>query len=179
MGTMTSWLLQDRWALTSKQTIGDQGPYRCNVFTGHQWSSQVACGQPRGQSTHTDIHIQRLESSFKVFYTSYTNWRKSPTAVLYCHWNWGEIFFNLITKGKNVVLGQFVSPNATVTCTPALVDAIPTSHSAPWQRLCRGYEVVIIHSRSLFNSQMSKVRPAHLLRHTAHTAQPNVRVLGL
>ena len=95
METMTSVLLQDRWALTSKQMIGDQGPYRCNVFTVHQWSSQVACGQPRGQSTHTDIHIQHLESSFKVFYTSYTNWRKSPTAVLYCHWNWGEIFFNL------------------------------------------------------------------------------------
>lgn len=83
----------------------------------------------------------------------------------------GGKYFSISTKGKNVVLGQFVSPNATVICTPALVDAIPTSHSAPWQRLCRGYEMVIIYSRSLFHSQMSKVRPAHrsVTQHTRHS----------
>lgn len=43
----------------------------------------------------------------------------------------GRMVFNLIAVGKNIVLGRFVSPDATVTCLPPLANAIPMSHSAP------------------------------------------------
>lgn len=39
---------------------------------------QSTCLWTTTQSTHTDIHIRFLESSFKGFYTSYTNWTRKP-----------------------------------------------------------------------------------------------------